>query len=139
MKKATGGRFNQRAFIIALFLILGIAFSGSPILVETGAAYAEEVSRSIPILVDLGAGKCIPCRQMKPVLEELEREYVGKFEVVFYDVWEDPKPAREYGIHAIPTQIFIDEEGRELFRHVGFYSKEEILQTWRDLGYDFDR
>ena len=137
MEKIKSGRYIL-SIVLILFLIVGVTFSGQRVPGRAGAAYAEEVSRSIPLLVDLGAGKCIPCKQMKPILEELEREYVGKFEVVFYDVWEDPKPADEYGIHAIPTQIFIDEDGRELFRHVGFFSKEDILQTWMELGYDFD-
>jgi thioredoxin 1 len=138
MRKTTGGLSRQAAFVITFFLIIGISFSGLSLLGRTRVTYADEVNLSIPCLVDLGAGKCIPCKQMKPILDELEREYDGRFDVLFYDVWEDPEPAEKYGIHAIPTQIFLDEEGRELFRHVGFFSKEDILNTWEGLGYDFD-
>jgi thioredoxin 1 len=138
MRTAAEGRSGRFVLRITILFIIGISFLALTFPGKTGAAYAEEVSSPIPCLVDLGAGKCIPCKQMKPILEELETEYVGKFEVVFYDVWEDPKPAKEYGIHAIPTQIFLDEKGKELFRHVGFFSKEDILNTWEELGYDFD-
>jgi len=138
MEKIKSWRDIRVVFLFTL-LMTGVVLSGHSIPGKAEIAYAEEPSRSIPVLVDLGAGKCIPCKQMKPILEELETEYVGRFEVVFYDVWGDPKPAHEYGIHAIPTQIFLDEEGKELFRHVGFFSKEDILRTWNELGYNFDK
>lgn len=91
-------------------------------------------STSLPRLVDLGAGKCIPCKMMAPILEELKKEYAGQFEVVFLDVWENPQAAEQYGIRVIPTQIFIDSSGKELFRHEGFYSREDILNKWKALG-----
>ncbi|MGQ9575965.1 MAG: thioredoxin family protein, partial [Thermoguttaceae bacterium] len=92
-----------------------------------------------PRLVDLGAGRCIPCKMMAPILAELKREYQGVFDVEFIDVWEDRAPALKYGIEMIPTQIFLDASGKELFRHEGFFSKEEILNTWKRLGIDVER
>ncbi len=92
---------------------------------------------SLPVLVDLGADRCIPCKMMAPILEELRKEYKGKLEVVFYDVWKDPAPADKFKIYGIPTQIFLDETGKELYRHAGYFSKEEILRKWKELGYDF--
>lgn len=89
---------------------------------------------ALPRLVDLGAGKCIPCKQMKPILAELTRDYAGQFTVVFIDVWENREEGPKYGIRMIPTQIFYGADGRELFRHEGFYSKEAILAKWRELG-----
>jgi thioredoxin 1 len=91
----------------------------------------------LPRLVDLGADKCIPCKMMAPILEEMRREYEGRFEVVFIDVWKNRAEAQNYGIRVIPTQIFYDGAGRELFRHEGFFSREDILATWRTHGYDF--
>ena len=85
-------------------------------------------------LVDLGAGKCIPCKMMKPILDELRQEYKDSFEVIFIDVWENPDQAAGYKINLIPTQIFYDADGKELFRHEGFYSKEDILGKWKELG-----
>jgi thioredoxin 1 len=89
-----------------------------------------------PRLVDLGAGKCIPCKMMAPVLEELKKEYAGQMNVEFIDVWENPDAGKPYGIEVIPTQIFYDAEGKELFRHVGFFAKEDILAKWKELGVD---
>ncbi|MBI9018636.1 MAG: thioredoxin family protein [Phycisphaerae bacterium] len=91
----------------------------------------------LPKLVDLGAGKCIPCKMMAPILEEIKKEYADKFEVVFIDVWENPEEKEPYNIKMIPTQIFFDASGKELFRHEGFFSKENILNKWKELGIDF--
>ena len=88
----------------------------------------------LPRLVDLGAGKCIPCKQMKPILAELTRDYADQFSVVFIDVWENREEGPKYGIRMIPTQIFYGADGKELFRHEGFYAKKDILAKWRELG-----
>jgi thioredoxin 1 len=102
------------------------------------AAEKKELA-PLPKLVDLGASKCIPCKKMAPILEELKKEYAGVFDVEFIDVWqkENSKKAEEYKIESIPTQVFIDQKGKELWRHVGFFSKEDILTKWKELGYDF--
>jgi len=89
---------------------------------------------ALPRLVDLGAGKCIPCKQMKPVLAELTQEYAGQFEVVFIDVWENKAAGEPYGIRLIPTQIFFAADGKELARHEGFMAKKDILAKWKELG-----
>jgi thioredoxin 1 len=101
-----------------------------------GAVGAPSVAPkvAIPRLVDLGAGKCIPCKKMAPILEELNKEYDGRMEVEFIDVWKSPEAGKAYGIEMIPTQIFYDASGKELSRHVGFFGKEDILAKWKDLG-----
>lgn len=91
---------------------------------------------ALPRLVDLGAGKCIPCKMMAPILEELKSEYAGRLQVDFIDVWENPDEAKQYNINLIPTQIFFDPAGKELFRHEGFISKEDILAKWQELGFN---
>ena len=93
-------------------------------------------SARLPRLVDLGAGKCIPCKKMAPILEELAETHKAYFKVEFIDVWVNPSMAKEYNVRIIPTQVFYDAGGRELYRHIGFYSKEEILDKWRGLGVD---
>ncbi|MCE5187268.1 MAG: thioredoxin family protein [Planctomycetaceae bacterium] len=108
--------------------------AASPAVTDGQAVPAKEVSTPLPKLVDLGAGKCIPCKAMKPILEELAASYKGSFETLFIDVWEKPGEGDKYGIKLIPTQIFFDADGKELFRHEGFFSKEEILAKWNELG-----
>ncbi len=90
-----------------------------------------------PRLVDLGAQQCVPCRMMAPVLDDLRREYTGALDVVFIDVWKNPDAGTPYGVDIIPTQIFFDGAGRELYRHQGFLAREDILAMWKRLGYDF--
>ena len=89
---------------------------------------------ALPRLVDLGAGKCIPCKQMKPILAELTQAYTGQFDVVFIDVWENRAAGEPYGIRIIPTQIFFAADGKELARHEGFMAKKDILAKWKELG-----
>lgn len=88
----------------------------------------------VPKLVDLGADKCIPCKMMAPVLADLMTNYVGQLDVEFIDVWKKPDAAKSYRIQLIPTQIFYDAKGKERFRHQGFFSKEDILAKWKELG-----
>jgi thioredoxin 1 len=84
--------------------------------------------------IELGADRCIPCRAMQPIMKEIAAEYKGRVQVVFYDVWKDPAPARKYGIQLIPTQVFVDSNGKEISRHVGFFAKEEIIKLLKEHG-----
>ncbi|HPD31478.1 MAG TPA: thioredoxin family protein [Phycisphaerae bacterium] len=101
---------------------------------EATTGQDSTAAKKLPRLVDLGAGKCIPCKQMAPILESLKKEYAGRFEVEFIDVWENPNAGNLYRIRMIPTQIFYDSSGKELFRHEGFYGREDILNKWKELG-----
>ena len=99
----------------------------------------NKTAKPLPRLVDLGAGKCIPCKMMAPILEELKTEYADIFKVEFIDVWENPDGGKEYGIRLIPTQIYFDANGKELFRHEGFFSKEDILAKWQEFGVNINK
>ena len=89
---------------------------------------------ALPRLVDLGAGKCAACKAMAPILDELRTTLAGQVQVEFIDVWENEAAAEAYGIRVIPTQIFQAADGKELFRHEGFISKEDILAKWKAFG-----
>ena len=95
---------------------------------------AEVPVKGMVTMIDLGARKCIPCKMMAPILEKLEKEYAGRAAIVFLDVWEDQAPVKRFGIRTIPTQIFFDREGKEVFRHVGFLGEEEIVRRLKDMG-----
>jgi thioredoxin 1 len=86
--------------------------------------------------VEIGSVKCIPCKKMQPIMKEIEQEYAGKVKVVFYDVWTDEgKPyGKKYGIRLIPTQVFLDKDGREYFRHEGYFPKEELVKVLKQKG-----
>jgi len=101
---------------------------------KVGVEASAPQGKALPRLVDLGAGKCIPCKMMKPILDDLKANYAGTFKTEFIDVWENADAGKQYGINIIPTQIFYGADGKELFRHEGFYSKEDILGKWKELG-----
>jgi thioredoxin 1 len=69
-------------------------------------------------------------------LDDLKKNYAEHFVTEFIDVWENPDAGKKHGIQMIPTQIFYDAEGKELFRHMGFFGKEDILKKWKELGVD---
>lgn len=101
--------------------------------------FSGAFAADLPKLVDVGADKCIPCIKMAPILDQLREDFRGRMEVVFVDAWKNRDEAARYGVRMIPTQIFYAPDGKELYRHTGFFSREEILAKWRQLGFDFDR
>jgi thioredoxin 1 len=138
-----GGRWTWVILGVVILggLILAKEISGrkqaapvAPAAVEAGAQAGAAVSVPLPRLVDLGAGTCIPCKMMAPILEDLKKTYAGKMEVQFIDVWENPDAGKQYGISVIPTQIFYDAAGKELFRHEGFFGRDDILAKWKEFG-----
>ena len=93
--------------------------------------------QTLPKLVDVGADKCIPCIKMAPILESLKDDFSGRMDVEFVDAWKRREDAARYKVQMIPTQIFYDEKGKELYRHTGFYGRKDILGKWQELGYSF--
>jgi len=85
-------------------------------------------------MVDLGAKKCVPCKMMAPIIEELTLEYQGRAAVLFIDVWENPDAGQQFNLRTIPTQIFYDAQGKEIFRHEGFMDKASIVARLRQQG-----
>jgi thiol-disulfide isomerase/thioredoxin len=106
---------------------------------NASAAQVDEpdTGESLPLLLDLGSTHCIPCQQMAPILEEMKAEYEGVFDVRVIDVSVDRAAGQQYTVTRIPTQIFFDTNGNELYRHIGFFSKEDMLAKWEELGYTF--
>ena len=87
-----------------------------------------------PTLAEFGRGVCVPCKAMKPVLEELSVEYKGRLNVVIVEIDDHLDLTRQYGIMVIPTQIFFDSSGKEVTRHIGFWSKEEMIAQLKKMG-----
>jgi len=92
----------------------------------------------LPELLELGSKSCVPCQMMEPVLAKLKKGYDGVLKVSFVDVWlkENEAVGKKYKINSIPVQIFLDAEAKELWRHKGFFSEENIVKKWKELGYD---
>lgn len=103
-------------------------------LASAADAVPEVPTKGMVTMVDLGAHKCIPCKMMEPVMEEVTKEYAGRASVIFIDVWEHRDQAPRFGIRAIPTQIFFDQEGKEVSRHEGYLDKASIVKMFETLG-----
>jgi len=87
-----------------------------------------------PSLVDFGSKGCIPCDKLAPILETLKKKYDGKANVQFVSVREEQILASRYGIQSIPVQIFFDKDGKEVFRHTGFWPQEELEKKLAEIG-----
>lgn len=116
-----------------LFVLMGImlmsvcAQAGD---IDRVIAQARQNSRIV--MLELGSAGCFPCEQMKPVMARLSKEYQGRMDVIFIDVKKEREYARRYGVHAIPTQVFLDSNGREFHRHIGYYAYEEIVPVLKN-------
>jgi len=120
--------------IMVMLLILPLPFACSDQKTEAVDAIPDVPVKNMVTMVDLGAKKCIPCKMMAPILEELEKEYEGRAAIIFIDVWQNKGPAERFKIQAIPTQIFFDKDGKEVERHTGFLDKKSIIEKLTKLG-----
>ena len=129
------------AVVVAAAAVFALKQRQAPATESTAAPAASaipaaESSALLPRLLELGADKCVPCKMMAPILDELRQEYAGQLQVDFIDVWKNPDAGERFGVRVIPLQIFFDAHGTELFRHEGFYAKTDILAKWKALGVD---
>ncbi len=125
---------NRIIIVVLLCCAAGLVLVAKHRKPDADANAAPPPHEALPRLVELGSGTCTPCKLMAPILEELKRSYAQTFDVEFIDIRENPDAGEQYGIRLIPTQIFYDAAGTELFRHEGFFSREEILATWKEYG-----
>ena len=122
----------KKTFITLLLLASVVVFASCS--KATDSDSVGEVVPGIPVknsvtMVDLGAKTCVPCKLMAPILEELKEEYQGRAEIIFIDVWDkvNKGKAKVFKIMTIPTQIFYDKQGKEVYRHLGFMDKKAII------------
>lgn len=87
-----------------------------------------------PSLVDFGSTGCRPCDMLAPILETLKKKYAGKLNVLFIHVGHERILAARYGIQSIPMQFFYDKDGKEVFRHMGFWPQVEIEKKLAEMG-----
>ncbi len=129
-------KFKISSALIMSIILLSIKLGSAD--VQKTPAPKDSVTATpmakLPKMIDLGSKGCIPCKQMAPILEDLKGKYKGKAEVIFIDVKEDRKAALKHKVTLIPTQIFFDTNGLEIFRHVGFFPADSIRAHFKDLG-----
>ncbi len=132
---------NKKKYIyIIIFLVLLAAVFGFKNVsnnTETSLTQEDITTDEIKVtFVELGSVGCIPCDKMQPIMKEIEEEYKGQVKVVFHDVKtaEGNPYIKEFGIRAIPTQVFLDKDGNEYFRHLGFFAKDELVKVLKMQG-----
>lgn len=123
-----------RMFVVFMTLMAAFIIGGSSQSAEKAPAIPEVPVKGMVTMVDIGAKACIPCKMMAPILEKMEKVYRGKAAIIFIDVWVNREQAPRFGVSTIPTQIFYDANGKEVYRHVGFLSEEAIVARLQKMG-----
>jgi thioredoxin 1 len=130
-----GGEISMKLVRITLAVVISILFlSGYSQASDVDSVLAQAKKDGKIVMLELGSVGCIPCEQMKPVMEKLRTMYKDKLEVFFVDVRRDNEIGRRFGVHMIPTQVFLDMNGKEFHRHIGFYAYEEIAPVLKKAG-----
>jgi len=126
---------------LTLILITLLLLSTLPFLHQTSFSQSsiERIPKDIakvplPKLLDFGAGTCIPCKKMAPILKELSEEYKGRVVIKIIEVYQARELTQANGIRLIPTQIFFDAKNQEVYRHAGFMDKEQIKAMFQKMG-----
>jgi thioredoxin 1 len=138
-------KLNSKLFIISLttaiiftFLILVTDHQNASAQTKNNKEISTEGKTAAPLVtfVEIGSINCIPCKAMQPIMKAVEEEYKGQVKIVFHDVWtaKGKADARIYNIRVIPTQVFLDKNGKEYFRHEGYFPKEEVVRVVKMQG-----
>jgi thioredoxin 1 len=124
--------------IILLFMagLMSISCSAADTKADVSIKNAAEAENYLVTFVELGSVRCVPCKMMQPIMKEIEKEFAGQVKVVFHDVWtaEGEPFATSFKIRVIPTQVFLDKDGKEYFRHEGFFPKEDLIGILKQKG-----
>lgn len=135
-------KLNSKLFIVIMAFMAVfsfIAFSIDSSHAATQNTSGKATAKADPILVtfvEIGAARCIPCKAMQPIMKAVEEEYKGQVKVIFHDVWtpQGKADAMKYNIRMIPTQVFLDKDGKEYYRHEGYFPKEDLVKIIKMQG-----
>jgi thioredoxin 1 len=113
-----------------------VLMAAAVLFLAASALFGQTANMPKVTFIELGSVNCIPCKQMQPIMKSVEKRYGAQVKVIFYDVWKDDQQqyAKKYGVKLIPTQIFKDAKGKEIFRHEGFFPEAEIDKIMQKQG-----
>jgi len=118
-------RINIKKYALILILILLLT-----LLVNLSASE----DKSLVTFLEIGSTTCIPCKKMQPILKSIEKKYSNQIKVIFHDTNKDREISKKYNVRLIPTQIFLDKDGKEIHRHEGYYPEKEIDKFLKSKG-----
>jgi len=128
-------KLRSKLFIVTSALLT--LFTLLPLSADCRNVLAQTPSDAVKVtFVEIGSVNCIPCKAMQPIMKAVEEEYKGQVKIVFHDVWT-PKgkaDAMKYNIRVIPTQVFLDKNGKEYFRHEGYFPKADVVRVIKKQG-----
>ena len=126
--------------LLSVFNLIFLSLDSSKALAQNKTSKSEAKTASVlkPLVtfVEIGAARCIPCKAMQPIMKEVAEEYKGQVRVLFHDVWTEKgkMDAAKYNIRVIPTQVFLDRDGKEYYRHEGYYPKDDVVRVIKMQG-----
>lgn len=122
---------------LLLFIVFMMMVGGVFVWKNAGGSENRTVmadGENLPRMVQMSSSTCPPCLEMEPVIQELQKDYQGRIEIQVIDLIEHPEEISKNKLRVTPTQIFYNPQGKEVFRHEGYLSREEILQVFEELG-----
>lgn len=131
---------SSLVFLGVVLFVVGVAVfrekgrPPSPLIPPVEEMPAGSAVSPLPRLVEIGGEKCIPCREMAPILELIKSEYSGRLEVETLDLAKVPLAQKIYAIRLIPTQVFLRGDGEEFWRNEGTLTREEIVAKLAEMG-----
>ena len=127
---------NLRIVLITSLLFLALSCNSQPKPTDSGKPTENKDIKYKVTFIELGSVRCIPCQKMQPIMKSIREKYPTQVNVLFYDVWTEAGApySKQYGIEAIPTQVFLDKDGKEYFRHVGYFPEEELIKVLKQKG-----
>jgi thioredoxin 1 len=121
------------SIVLTLLLVL-LALTAPAIAAEESSPVPEVPVKGMATMVDLGSDQCIPCKMMAPTIRRMQEAYKGKAAIVFIDVYKHPEQGKRFKVSLMPTQIFYDKDGKEFYRHEGFFSEHGIMTVLEKVG-----
>jgi thioredoxin 1 len=120
---------------MVILIVVSVIAAALPLVAQTKNPPSPPAAPRVTF-VELGSVKCVPCRRMQPVMRSIEERYGDQIKVVFVDVRqeENREEARKYRVRLIPTQVILDEQGKEILRHEGYFPEEDIDEFLRSRG-----
>jgi thioredoxin 1 len=122
----------RKIFIVLLFMAITVLNANASDFLTPKLEKAKKEKKFV--MLELGSKGCIPCEKMRPVMDRLTKEYGRRLEVIFVDVRENPDIAKQWGVYVIPVQVFLNKDGVEVHRHIGYYPFEDIVKVLKKLG-----